>query len=186
MTIALMLAAAVFVVSAVRRPEPPTFVPTETARFDSTGARIFTVNSSDSEKWRFFSFQRGALVEAPQPRAWDLGFRRFHIMTNGGPGFSGEAGIAPLGAVSLENATLPPDSAFLPTSVARDSVNPVVAKWYRYGFTTHMLTPKPESYAVRTADGRFAVFQILSYYCAGPTPGCLTIRYRYPVTAPSE
>jgi hypothetical protein len=34
-------------------------------------------------------------------------------------------------------------------------------------------------YAVRTADGRFAKLQVISYYCTGAIPGCLTFRYVY-------
>ena len=37
----------------------------------------------------------------------------------------------------------------------------------------------PESRLARTADGRYAVFQILSYYCPAAQAGCTTIRYRY-------
>jgi hypothetical protein len=32
---------------------------------------------------------------------------------------------------------------------------------------------------VRTADGRFAKMRILSYYCTGATPGCVTFEYVY-------
>ena len=54
-----------------------------------------------------------------------------------------------------------------------------VGKWYRYGWSSHLLTPKGDVYGVRTADGRYAKVTIVSYYCAGAQGGCLTIRYAY-------
>jgi hypothetical protein len=54
-----------------------------------------------------------------------------------------------------------------------------IASWYRYGFFTHILSPKPHVWAVRTADGRYAKIQIVGYYCPGPRPGCPTFRYVY-------
>jgi hypothetical protein len=34
-------------------------------------------------------------------------------------------------------------------------------------------------YAIRTADGRYAKLEIVSYYCPGAVSGCLTFRYAY-------
>ena len=60
--------------------------------------------------------------------------------------------------------------------------NAATARWYEYSWTSHLLSPKPKVFAVRTADSRYAVFEILSYYCPGapsrlhdhsvPVPGC--------------
>jgi hypothetical protein len=57
--------------------------------------------------------------------------------------------------------------------------NAATAQWYEYSWTSHVLSPKPNVFAVRTADGHYAVFQILSYYCPAAQAGCTTIRYRY-------
>jgi hypothetical protein len=57
--------------------------------------------------------------------------------------------------------------------------NPAIASWYRYGFFSHVLTPKPHVWAVRTADGRYAKLEMLGYYCPGAQPGCPTFRYVY-------
>jgi hypothetical protein len=63
------------------------------------------------------------------------------------------------------------------TVAASDSTNPAIERWYDYGFLSHLLTPRPRVYAVRTADGRYAKLKILSYYCPGASPGCMTFRY---------
>ena len=36
-----------------------------------------------------------------------------------------------------------------------------------------------DTYAVRTADGRYAKFSIVGYYCGEVRSGCFTIRYAY-------
>jgi hypothetical protein len=51
-------------------------------------------------------------------------------------------------------------------------------RWYTYSWTSHLLTSKGHVYGVRTADGRHATLEIVSYYCPGARPGCVTIRYR--------
>src|SRR5262249_61809950 len=74
--------------------------------------------------------------------------------------------------------TVPPDG--YPDHESRgDPPNPAIASWYRYGFFTHVLSPKPRVWAVRTADARYAKMQIVGYYCPGAQPGCLTFRYVY-------
>jgi hypothetical protein len=42
-----------------------------------------------------------------------------------------------------------------------------------------VLSPKPHVWAVRTADGRYAKIQLVSYYCPRSQPACLTFRYIY-------
>ena len=50
--------------------------------------------------------------------------------------------------------------------------------WYVYDFFSHLLKPAPETaFAIRTAEGNTASLRVLSYYCPGPEPGCMTIEY---------
>ncbi len=51
--------------------------------------------------------------------------------------------------------------------------------WYEYSWPSHVLKPADRAYAIRTADGNFAVLRFLGYYCPGGRPGCVTFRYRY-------
>ena len=179
----LAVAAVVMVATSLRRPEPPSFAPTVAEPEEVEEARVgpvtFTVDSSDPERWIFFDFSRGAVVEAPGPLGWDLAIRRFEIIANGGEGFQGVGGAADLGAVAFDSVRSAPAEGWAVTQARRDSVNEALSGWYDYGFASHLLTPKPRVYAVRTADGRYAKLEILSYYCPGALPGCLTFRYVY-------
>ncbi len=175
--------AAGLVALSLRRPEPPAYAPTAPAPAEvgaaTVGPVLYTIDASSADDWRFFDFSRGSVVDAPGPRDWDLAFRRFHVIANGGAGFAGTGGVADLGAAAFDSVRALPTAGYRSTVVRSDSTNPGIGKWYDYGFTSHLLTPRPGTYAVRTADGRYAKFEILSYYCPGARPGCITIRYAY-------
>ena len=73
------------------------------------------------------------------------------------------------GDVAFASVTAAPEAGYQAT--------PAFAGWYRYGFLSHVLSPRPRVWAVRAADGRYAKMEFVSYYCPGSQPGCLTFRY---------
>ena len=165
----LVTAAVVYVAFALAREEPLSYPPTAAQLVtDSTGDYYrATIEAGDENRWRFFSLRTGQLLQKPAALDWDLAFRRFHIATNGGPGFAGQ------GAAGIDSGEQPP--ALQQTSA--DSTRSGFGKWYNYGFSSHLLTPKPLTYRVLAADGTAYTLRILSYYCPGATPGCITIAY---------
>lgn len=178
----LALVSAVLVAVSLRRPEPPTFPPTPPAPADvgdrRVGPVVYTVDASDPGRWVYFDFSRGSVV--PDPGAgWDLAFNRFNVIVNGGPGFPGDGGARDLGEVDADSLTELPADGYAGTEAGRDSVNAVLQRWYSYSFTSHLLTPLPRVYAVRTAEGRYAWLRFLGYYCPGARPGCVTFEYVY-------
>ena len=179
------MVAATLVAITLGQPDVPTYAPTRPEPRDAgralVGPVVYTVDATDPDRWARFSFRLGALVADAGPRDWDLAFRRFRILANGGRGFQGEGGILDLGAVPFDAVAVVPDAGYLPNEGVADPTNAAVAQWYRYGFFSHVLTPKPHVWAVRTAEGRYAKLEILSYYCEGGGPGCLTFRYVYQV-----
>jgi hypothetical protein len=179
----IVLVGAAFVAVTLRRPAPQGYAPTEPVENEAGEALIgpvrYTVNASAPDAWVFFDFSRGRTVPRNDPRGWDLAFQRFHIIANGGSGFNGRGGILDLGEVAFDSVMAVPSDGYVLTLPKSDSTNPAIARWYTYGWSSHLLQPKPNVYAVRTADGRYAKLQILSYYCVGAIPGCLTFRYLY-------
>jgi hypothetical protein len=143
------------------------------------GPVVYTVDASNADRWAFFDFSRGSVVEAPEPTDWDLAFSRFTVIVNGGPGFEGRGGAQDLGEVGFDSVAVVPEAGYTVTEAGADSIHPVLARWYHYSFTSHLLTPKPSVYAVRTADGRYARLRFLGYYCPGAQPGCVTFEYVY-------
>ena len=176
-----IVVAVVAVALTLRTPEVPMYAPTPPAPSDSgrvlVGPRVYTVDATNGERWTKFSFRLGAVVDDATP--WDLGFRRYEIIANSGPGFSGRAAIADLGAVRFDEVRTAPADGYRETEATPDLRNPAIARWYDYGYFSHVLSPKPHVWAVRTVDGRYAKFEILAYYCPGSQPGCVTFRYVY-------
>ncbi len=167
----------------IRQPPLQAFVPTRPdpaeVGTDLVGPVEYTVDATASDAWTYFDFSRGSVVTGPGPLEWDLAFQRFHVIANGGPGFSGRGGILDLGEVAFDSIRRVPVDGYVETTAARDSVNAAIARWYSYSWTSHILDPHPRVYAVRTADGRYAKLEVLGYYCPGARPGCMTFRYAY-------
>ena len=168
----------------LRRPEPPTFAPSpleaRPAEGRLVGPAVYTVDARDWDRWRFFSFSQGTVVENPRPFDWDLAFRRFQVIVNGGSDFPGMGGVVDLGEVPFDSVLVLPEGGYQGTRVAQgDSVTAAFDDWYRYSFLSHLLSPGPEVYGIRTADGRYAKLRFLGYYCPGAQPGCVTFEYVY-------
>ena len=181
--VAVVLLGVVLVALSLRRPVLPTYTPTPPAPRDAgaglVGPVLYTVDATSPEQWRYFSFRLGSVVDNPGAQEWDLGFRRYQIIANGGSQFVGKAAIADLGAQAFASVSTLPADGYQSTEGGASPRNPAIASWYDYGFLSHLLTPKPRVFAVRTADGRYAKLEIVGYYCTGAQPGCLTFRYVY-------
>lgn len=182
MTVTALVAVTVLLVSStLRREAPPSYAPTPARPAEVgdalVGPTVYTVDARDPDAWRYFDLSRGSVVEDPGPLEWDLAFQRNRIIANGGDGFAGRGGIADLGTVPFDSLPAAPPDGYAATG--RDSVNAAIEDWYEYSFTSHLLTPRPRTYAVRTADGRYAKVELLAYYCPGAVAGCMTFRYEY-------
>jgi hypothetical protein len=167
---------AVTLVALTLRPTAvPTYSPTPAAPREAgrglAGPVLYTIDATAAEEWRHFSFHLGSVIDGPE--SWDLAFRRYAIVA--GPG----AGILDLGEVRFDDVRTVPATGYLANEGRADPRNPAIASWYAYGFLSHVLSPKPRVWAVRTADGRYAKLEMVGYYCPGSTPGCPTFRYVY-------
>lgn len=180
-----VVAGAVFYVSlTLRRPEPPTYPPSSTeprpAEGRLVGPILYTVDARDPAAWQFFSFARGSVVVDPRPFDWDLAFRRFEVIVNGGDALSGMGGVMVVEGPAGDSLDVLPEDGYEGTVVvAGDSLVASLGDWYDYSMLTHLLSPRPRTFLVRTADGRYAKLRFESYYCPGAQPGCVTFEYWY-------
>ena len=171
---AAVVAIAVGLVALTLQPhDVPTYPPTPAVPRDAgralVGPVLYTVDAMQADAWRRFSFRLGAVVDG----GGDLAFKRYAIVA--GPG----AGLLDLGETRFDDVTTVPAGGYRGNEGAAEPRNPAIAAWYRYGFFTHVLTPKPHVWAVRTAEARYAKLEMVGYYCPGPEPGCPTFRYVY-------
>ena len=181
--VALLIAAVLFVRSSFRSSElqwyPVSAVEPKEVGDSLAGPEIYTVDGR-ADRLTYFDFSRGSVIQDdPDPLGWDLAFRRFTVLVNGGSGLSGQGGIRDLGEVSFDSVTSVPADGYAVNDVMPELGNPAMAQWYDYSWTSHVLKPKGKVFAVRTANGRYGIFEILSYYCPGAQAGCITIRYVY-------
>lgn len=176
--VTMVVAVAVTLVGLTLRPRAvPTYAPTTPAPQAVpralVGPVVYTVDATQPDAWRHFSFALGSVVETGGAPHWDLAFRRYAIIA--GPG----AGILDLGERRFDEVRTVPAEGYRANEGAADPRNPAIAGWYDYGFFSHVLTPRPRVWAVRTADGRYAKLELIGYYCPGAQPGCVTFRYAF-------
>jgi hypothetical protein len=179
---AMVIVAALLVALSVRRPAVPTYAPTPPAPRDAGGALVaalYTVDATSGDQWRYFSFRFGSVLENAGARDWDLSFRRYQVIANGGARFSGDGGVVDLGQVAFADVTSAPEAGYQKTEGDAEPRHPALAGWYSYSYFSHVLTPKPRVWAVRSAEGRYAKIEFVSYYCPNLQPGCVTFRYVY-------
>ena len=179
-----LLTVATIVALSVMRPKPPIYAPSP-LRPRPVGSTLasgrYTIDARGAEGWVFFDFSRASVVSDPGPLDWDIAVRRYRLVTNGGSRMSGRGGAKALDGVDFAELRSLPESGYVETEGALGEApeNAELDGWYRYGFLTHLLSPRPVAYAIRTADGRYAKLRMLSYYCPGADPGCLTFEYVY-------
>ena len=166
------------------RPPPAGFAPTTGQAFGIAGQPAgvvqYTVDARSRQEWAYFDFTRGTTVPTSQESLdWDIAFRRTDILSNGGEtNPEGLGGAVDLGEIPLEEATLPEDGYLVDaTDDERGLENPALHKWYNYNWTTHIVTSKGHSYAVRSATGEVVLLTFTSYYCDDGSSGCVTFRY---------
>jgi len=144
---------------------------------------VTTVNASSEKDYVYFDFSSGKPVRILDTSSleWDLAFRRGKVISNGGASTRlGEAGLLDLGEVEFDTvAEVPMENYVQDIAASTETENPVLLKWYNYNYFTHKLTAKKNIYALRTANGKFAKFQFLSFYCDNKEAGCVKIRYVY-------
>ena len=161
--------------ASLSRPEPPVFTPSPVipgrAPAESLVTGTLTVDARDAEAWRFVSLARGTVLSPPDTAGWDLAIRRFHIVSAGG--------LRSLGDTAFEIIGQVPADGYVATALGADTVNPAIARWYRYGFFSHQLSPKGHVWALRTPAGRYAKLEVIGYYCPGLVAGCVTLRYAW-------
>ncbi len=162
-----------FAAGALTRREAAEFAPTPIEALPEAKSLVMdtiTIDARSEQQWRWFSF--GTRSEVASPAAgWDLGFRRFNVVT--------ARGAIDLGRVPFENITEAPSSGYTPTVFGSDTASTVLEDWYKYNFLSHLLEPQRHTFVVETRNGGHAKIAVLSYYCPKLESGCVTFVYAY-------
>lgn len=133
-----------------------------------------------------FSFSQNAVVTDD---SWDIAFRGTTILVNGGDeiGITDEPTRTGVGAVSIATNTLAGVTTF-PSSetFAQDGATTYAIPtgsgngWYSYDQATNIISPiAGKVMVIKTHDGKYAKFEILSYYKDAPVAPDATSLSRY-------
>lgn len=176
---------AALLASSLLRPEVAVFAPLaprERPPPDGlAGPDTVTLDARAGEGWVGLDLARRRVGPTEtMPRAWDIAAQRHRLAINGGEGFLGGGGVR-ASAEPFESLAEAPAHVEGPSRVtpSADTVNTALQDWYSYSFLTHLLEPRPTTWIVRTASGRYAKVRILGYYCPGAEPGCVTLEWVY-------
>jgi hypothetical protein len=178
---AFIAAIAAILVASIRRPEPPVFALSRlVARAPATGIvgpDTVTIDARSEDRWTFIDLEGRRITT--DSAAWDIAVKRHRLAVNGGDDFLGGAGAIRLEG-PFERVLAAPAEGYQASRVTGggDTVSATLDDWYAYSFFSHLLEPEPGvTFVLRTAEGNYAKLRVLSYYCPGPEPGCMTLEY---------
>jgi len=152
------------------------------------GTYTTRIDASASDAWIAVDLETGGEAAADGP--WDLACQRFHVKLNGG--VSGDRGVevAPLVGADFAAVTAAPADGWIRDAADGDDpgTDPDLAfeqgdGWYVYDPATHVLTPRPVVWVIRTSDGNVVKAVIESYYDDAGTSGHPRLRWA-PLGAP--
>ncbi len=146
---------------------------TTTRGADGTYTSI--LDATAQADWTVVDFETG--TEVATTEAWDLRFQRVHISTNGGANGSGGVEVAPITGSTFDAVTTAPATGYVSDASETDFAFEQGDGWYAYDPATHVLTPRPIVWAVRTNGGTTLKLEIVTYYDGAGTSGWFTLHW---------
>jgi hypothetical protein len=152
-----------------------------TTRDPATGTYTTVVDATSMTAWIHADFETG--TEAIDTGPWDLRFQRTHISANGGVTGSGGVTVAPLTGTTFDAVTSAPATGYLSdTADTNGDGRPEYVfeqgdGWYDYNVDTHVLTPKPIVWVLRTDAGATRKLEIMKYYDPAGTSAWFTLHW---------
>lgn len=148
--------------------------PEEEIPLTATEVKSFAADpTANDNHYAFYSLETGKEIAVSDSASskWDIAFRSTTIITNGGASGPGAGGAFVQRAASFDSyAAIAADSAFHTDNAPAYAVPTGSGNgWYNYDFTTNIISPIPGNIIiVRTASGKYAKIEILSYYQGAP------------------
>lgn len=140
------------------------------------------VDATDTEAWQRLDLDTGSADDS----AWDLQFRRFYVLSNGGVTGKGGVRSLKLTDAQFEEVVAVPEGAQFRVDTEDgedegdvfDSVfNDGLDDWYDYALAHHTLTSRGYVYIVRSTERRYFKLTLEDYYDDVGTSGIVTFRW---------
>jgi HmuY protein len=150
------------------------------------GSYTTVIDSTSTDSWTAFDFDRGVEIVEPGDDSWDVAGQRFHLRLSSGltGRVSDEVQIMPLGNVELAAVTGDATGTWVTDLPDGDDINelPDYALeqgdgWYDYDPSTHVLTARPVTWLLRTGAGALRALRIESYYDDAGTAAKIKLRW---------
>jgi hypothetical protein len=159
----------------------------EATTVSNLAAGVNTTNGGGGQptsatKYTFYSLASNAVVANADSNStkWDVGFKGTTIIINGGISGPGQGGALVQDGLFTEAATAP-ETGFKADAAAGLAI-PTGSNngWYNYNGATNIITPLAgKVIMVRTATGKYAKLEIVSYYQNAPATPAPTSVSRY-------
>lgn len=178
-----------------------TVTTTQSSGINTTVLDASAGGSSSAAKMQpfvYISLKDGKRVDiddytAKTDTTWDIAFRRTVILINSGDSGAGQAAIAVISGTDLSQVTaVPAASSFKPDDYLDDNCTLVTdpinlpktainggsgGTWYDMNTGTMVLSPRPEIYVIKRANGTDHVKLQITDYKTGGTSGIFTVKW---------
>lgn len=143
-----------------------------------TTVRDLPADTASQKVFTYFSLKDSAMVTADDSAGskWDLAFSGTSVRINGGTGRVGQGGAMVLKNTDFDTLSEAPESGY---AIDTSATQLAVKGWYQYtgatGMPPHTILPIAGIVlVVKTAEGKYAKVQVLSYYKGNPQIGTAT------------
>jgi len=172
--------------------QPVPELPTETAKNlapAAGAANPITGQPGTPRHYAFYSLANKSevLYTDSATTKWDIAVRGTTILVNGGSSGPGQGGAIVKEGLFAEQTTAPTTGYRVDTATEKAIKTGSGNGWYSYNSTTHLVVPiAGRVLLLRTATGKYARLEVVSYYKDAPTTptgtepsGYYTFRYVY-------
>ena len=148
----------------------------------STVSSELVIDSTADESWVYFdletylenpeSLESSLSADLESVSGWDIAFKRYQIMSNGGVSGSGEVEIAIIKDQDYESVEQAPSADYqvdAEDSEADEDANPDYVfnqadAWYSYDISTHTLKTKEYVYVIKSTQENYFKVSVDDYY----------------------
>ena len=120
----------------------------------------------------YYSLRENKVIDKLEQNTtnWDIGFYRTTIMVNGGTSGPGDGAAIVINNTDFTYVTEAPSTGYNTDSESGYAIPTGSGNgWYNYDHETYSITPKQGVILIiKTADGKYAKLQMLSYYKGYP------------------
>lgn len=127
--------------------------------------------NANTKSYIYFSLATGKEVAASEAatKNWDIAFSKTTIATNGGTSGPGTGGAIVLEKPFDQVSEAPKDGYKTDSDAGFAIPGGSGNSWYKYDMSVHAILPIPgRTLLVKTADGKIARVEIISYYKGAP------------------